>query len=208
MVAVHETLTDLPDYLAERLRVIESRGCPVAAPFVLYWMHTAMRIEENPALETARFVADRLKLPLLVYQGLSERYPYACDRHHAFMLQGARETHRELAAQGVTAAFHLERPGHRGPHLRELAGRAAAVVTEDFPTAPTSDWLPRVARDAAGPVFAVDTACVVPMRLVGRAYDRAFAYRDATAALRAARISRSWPTIDHNHRSLPQNAGV
>lgn len=207
MVVVHEKLTDLPDYLAERVRVIESRGCPGDAPFILYWMHTALRVEENPALETARFMADRMKLPLLVYQGLSERYPYACDRHHAFMLQGARETHRELSARGVAAAFHLERPGYRGPYLRELAGRAAAVVTEDFPTAPISDWLPRLARHAAGPVFAVDTACVVPMRLVGRAYDRAFAYRDATAAVRAARISRSWPTIDHNHRSLPQNAG-
>ncbi len=192
MNAAHESLAGLPEPLAERVRVVTSRPSPAYASFVLYWMQTAMRVEENPALDTSRFLAAKLELPLLVYQGLSERYPYACDRHHAFILQGARETHRDLAASGFLAAFHLERPGHRGPHLRTLASRAAVVVTEDFPTAPVSDWLPRIGMAAAGPVFAVDTACVVPMRLVGRAYDRAFAYRDATAALRSARVGRPW----------------
>jgi predicted NAD/FAD-dependent oxidoreductase/deoxyribodipyrimidine photolyase len=195
MVELPESLAGLPEPVAERVRVVASRRYPAAGTFVLHWMHTALRVEENPALDTARFLATRLNLPLLVYQGLSERYPYACDRHHAFILQGARETHRELAAAGIPSVFHLERPGHRGPHLRTLAGRAAAVVTEDFPTAPISDWLPRVAERAAGPVFAVDTACVVPMRLVGRAYDRAFSYRDATAAMRAARLARPWFTV-------------
>jgi len=201
MVNVEASLAGLPALIAERARVVASRPRAADGSFVLYWMHTALRVDENPALETAQFLAAQWNLPLLVYQGLSERYPYACDRHHAFMLQGAWETHRELAARGIASAFHLERPGHRGPFLRLLAERAAAVVTEDFPTAPISDWLPRVAARAAGPVFAIDTACVVPMRMAGKAFDRAFAYRDATADLRAARVARPWPA------SSPTSAG-
>jgi deoxyribodipyrimidine photolyase len=63
---------------------------------------------------------------------LSERYPFASDRHHTFILEGARDVAEELASRGIPYAFHLERPGHRGPHLLTLAGRAALVITEEM----------------------------------------------------------------------------
>jgi photolyase PhrII len=168
-----------------------------AAPgaFVLYWLRTAQRAHENPSLDAALLAGQSLGLPVFVYQGLSERYPHASDRHHTFILEGARELHAALRARGVGAAFHLERPGHRGPVLKTLASQAALVVTDDFPWAPLEAWLRRVADATAAPVWAVDSACVVPFRLPGRAYDRAFAYRDATAALRQERVSRPWTDV-------------
>lgn len=50
-----------------------------------------MRAYENPALDVAVTLANQLELPLLVYQAIPERYPYASDRHHLFMLEGVRD---------------------------------------------------------------------------------------------------------------------
>lgn len=182
-----------PEHLCERLRETAKRKLNREGRFVLYWMHHALRGHENPALDLAIVTAEHLGLPVFVYQGLPERYQYASDRHHAFIMQGARDAHEELSCRGIGSAFHLERPGHRGPHLQHLASRAAVVVTDDFPTDPITGWVGRLSAKVATPIWLVDTACVVPMKLVGRAYDRAFSYRDATSELLEKRLVQPWP---------------
>lgn len=67
--------------------------------------------------------------------------------------------------------------------LVALGTQASLVVTEDMPVAPEAVWVPAAAAQlgAAGvPVWVVDTACVVPMRLTQRAYERAAGFRSAT----------------------------
>ena len=187
-----------PDQLAERITDHSGPHATAAASdgaFVIYWMRTAVRAHENPALDVALVAGQRLGLPVFVYHALSERYPFASDRHHTFILEGARDVEAECHARGIGYAFHLERPGHRGPALRTLAARAALVVTETFPVAPL-DWLTDSLADAVScPVWSVDTACVVPMPLVGIAHTRAFTFRDATARIRAARVGREWTDV-------------
>ena len=181
--------------LRERVRVVND-AAPAPASFVLYWMRTAARGHENPALDTAIAAANALGLPAFVYHALSERYPYASDRHHVFALEGARDAAREVTARGVGYAFHLERPGARGAYLHDLAKRAALVVTEDMPVAPLASWTAAVAAETAAPVWCVDTACVAPLPLVGRAYDRAFAFRDKVRPLQLERMARPWVDVE------------
>ncbi len=109
-----------------------------------------------------------------------------------FILEGARDFAAELRERGIATAFHLERDGHRGPHLRTLAMRAAVVITELMPVAPLAQWTSALSNAIETPVWQVDTACVVPMPLTTKAYDRAFAYREATASLRNARVAPPW----------------
>ena len=134
-----------------------------------------MTDEGAAASQGGRFcAADYLDLPVFVSHALSERYPYASDRHHRFILEGARDVARALAERGMGTAFHLERPGHRGPHLKTLAARAALVVTEDLPAPPLTGWT-RALRDAVDtPLWVVDTACILPMKGVQTADDRAW----------------------------------
>jgi len=185
-----------PDHLAERITDHSAANASVTnGAFVIYWMRTAVRAHENPALDVALTAGQRLGLPVFVYHALSEKYPYASDRHHTFILEGARDVEAECAARGVGYAFHLERPGHRGPALRTLAARAALVVTETLPVAPL-DWLTDSLAEAVScAVWSVDTACVVPMPLVGQVHTRAFAFRDATAGIRAARVQAEWTDV-------------
>ena len=183
----------IPADLADRIEPLSSGTPRPDGAFVLYWMRTAARAHENPALDTAIRVGNRLGRSVLVYHALSERYPYAADRHHTFILEGARDVQADCAARGIAYAFHLERPGQRGPVLKALAARAALVVTEDMPWTPMRRWARAVAVASCTPVWAVDTACVLPMRLVGKAFTRAFAFRKATEKARASLIGRSWP---------------
>lgn len=186
-------LARLPVAVEERVRPL-SAG-PLQGAFVLVWMRVGVRAHDNPALDAALLAGDALGLPVFVYHALSERYPYASDRHHRFILEGARDVAVELAARGIGTAFHLERPGHRGPHLRTLAAQAALVVTEDLPVPPLTTWSIRL-RDAVDtPVWAVDTACILPMRLVDRPIDRAFAFRNAFAEEREERLDAGWEDV-------------
>ena len=186
-------LDTLPPHIAERVRALSAGPCSGA--FVLYWLRTAQRAHENPALDAALAAGDALGLPVFVYHALSERYPYASDRHHTFILEGARDVQQALGARGVGTAFHLERPGHRGPHLRTLAERAALVVTEDLPVPPLTVWTARLRDAVQTPVWAVDTACVLPMLQVRPGIDRAYTFRDRTARARDERIDAGW--ADH-----------
>lgn len=174
-------------WLRERVR-LEHPGDARGGRFVLYWMCTAMRSRDNPCLDAARHAAAAQGLPLLVYQGLSWRAWYASDRTHGFILEGARDVAPGLAAQGVRHVFALERDGHDVHALRDLARGAAMVFTEDFPVGDLARWRAALARSTGRPVYVVDAACVLPMRVVGRAWERAYAFREATHASRLSRL--------------------
>ena len=197
----------LPSHLAERVEIVApaSTASDTVGEFVLYWARTALRAHENAALDAAVVLARELGLPLFVYHALSERYPYASDRHHMFILEGARDFAAALSARNIGTAFHLERDEHRGPHLVTLARRAAIVITELMPVAPLVAWTSALREAITAPVWQVDTACVVPVTLTNKAYDRAFVYRDATARLRAARVSATWTDVPHDgERFVPE----
>lgn len=197
----------LPAHLAERVTPVNAHAVRAEGEFVVYWMRTALRAHENPALDVARTIGARLAVPVFVYHALSERYPFASDRHHTFILEGARDVEAECAARGIGYAFHLERPGHRTKALRALAARAAVIVTETMPIPPLSTLTARLGASVDCAVLAVDTACVVPMPLVETLHTRAFAYRQATAALRRARVGRAWPADDSSAK-MTQRAFV
>ncbi|MFK7927740.1 MAG: NAD(P)-binding protein, partial [Myxococcota bacterium] len=183
----------LPTRLAQRTRAITEHA--PTGEFVMYWVRGAMRAWENPALDAAISVANRLGLPLFIYQALSQRYPWASDRHHTFILEGARDLSADLARRGLGYAMHLERPTHQGPHTLTLADRAALVITEDLPMAFLQRWADRLAAQSTTPVWLVDAACVVPMNQVGRAHGRAFEFRRAIAHNLADRIEQPWEEV-------------
>lgn len=192
-------LTALPLHLRERARRLNSKTeltSSSSAGFVLYWMRTAVRSDENPALDAANWIANEKGIPLLVYQSISEHYQYASDRHHTFMLQGARDVQRQLAVSGISYGFHLATPDDRRAHLEDLANAACVVVTEDMPVDPPRRFLNSLLKKTNTPVICVDTACVAPMQLVQKPYTRAFKFKAATKEIFSERVTRPWPELD------------
>ncbi len=192
-VEIQKLIDDLPRHLAERTWLRTAGRPNHEGKFVVYWTHHALRVDENPAFEVAMLLAEQLELPLLVYQGLSEKYRFASDRHHTFILEAARDLEAEYAELGIAYALHVDRAGARSSRLAHLARASSVLVTEDFPIEATRQWTERFAKSEWCPIVLVDTACVVSSRLVGKAYERAFAFRDATSKLYRDRVDRPWP---------------
>ncbi len=206
-VTVPLSSASLPAQLAERTRVLNDNAVQRSGEFVLYWMHHAARAHENPALEVAIYAGNTLQLPLLVYQGLGGRHPYNSDRHHTFIMEGAREVQAELGARGISYTFHLARDPQEPSPLQGLARRAALVIVEDFPAPPFPRWTRRIAASVPAPVWAVDCQCVVPMRLLSKAYARAFEFRRVSAALFETRLKAPWEETPFHGLTATPNLG-
>lgn len=155
-------------------------------------MHHAVRGHENPALDVAIELANGLSLPVLVYQGLGGTHPYNSDRHHAFILEGARDARREIEARGVRAVFHLASDPAAGSPLRDLVSRAALLIVEDYPAPPFPRWTAGLAETGRCGVIAVDAFCLVPMQQQPRRFARAFEFRRHNQDGYAARLDRCW----------------
>jgi photolyase PhrII len=187
-------LATLPRHLSERASLVAAGDPPAGAAYVVYWAHHALRTDENPALELACALADSRGLPVLVYSGLAGAHPYLSDRHATFVLEGLRDFAGQLAARGIPFAVNLDVASRPDAGIDRIASNAYAIVTEDFPAAPYSDWTASIARRTKRAVIAVDTACVVPMNKVDGVFDRAYAFREATERERAARVATPWPS--------------
>lgn len=62
-------------------------------------MRTAVRAEENPALDAARAAAAARGAPLMVAAFLLTAHPYPTARRWHFWLEGLRDARRELRKQ-------------------------------------------------------------------------------------------------------------
>lgn len=163
------------------MRLEPNAPAPRDGDYVIYWMRIAARVTENPALDTALTIARQLNKPVFIYHALSERYRYASDRLHTFILEGARDVQRACAERNLGYAFHLEREGAREPVLKHLAKRAALIVTDFMPVQPLLRWDAELAKEA--PLWRVDASCLAPVWSLTTAHDRAFAFREAATPL-------------------------
>lgn len=66
-----------------------ARGSSGQGTYVLYWMMSNRRMVGNAGLAVASALARATGRPLLIVEALASTYPWASERHHAFVLQGA-----------------------------------------------------------------------------------------------------------------------
>jgi len=148
------------------LRIRPLNDLPVRQPaqYVLYWTQMNRRADSNQALAYAAEQANALALPLLVYEGLTCTYPEANDRIHTFILQGVPEQQKRLEVLGAGYCFYLrKRRKDDNNVLYQLAGDAALVVTDDYPTFIAARHNASVPARIGVAFHAVDASCVVPM---------------------------------------------
>lgn len=143
-------------------RVNDKRTQP-EGEFVLYWMQSTHRFEENWALRMAVLEANRLNKPLVIHQGLDPTYEHANDRIHHFILHNARALAARAGDLGLYYQFVLRR--RRGDDRRvvdRLASRAALVVTDRFPTCGIQERTTRFAERVNCRVVAIESHAIVP----------------------------------------------
>ncbi len=157
-----------------RARVTSAHDVPVRrGRYVLYWLRALRRAEDNLALDHAVHRANELGLPLIVYESLDVRYPYASDRLHTFVLESAVDRRAAIEARGAAYAFFLPRSAEEARSseaLAKLAASAALVVTDwHAPSGPLGAFFSRSASALGARVGvcveSVDDTVGVPMAL-------------------------------------------
>ncbi len=152
---------------APRVQALNDRVPNASGRFVLCWLQQALRARDNPVIDASIRLGNALSLPVLVYHGVREDYPYASDRLHHFILGASRDLGTGCRDRGFACVHHVDRAGHREKGLvHRLGAEAAAIVLEDQPTFVARWQSDRVAARTAVPVYAVNSACLVPPALL------------------------------------------
>ena len=184
---------DLPPILAswrEAPRASVLNGAPLgrSARYVLCWIQQALRAVDNPVIDAAVRLGNALELPVLVYHGVREDYPFASDRLHRFVLGASRDLEHDCHARGLACVQFVDRAKKRERGLvYRLAEHAAAVVLEDQPAFVAQWQAERFAARVGVAVLAVNAACVVPPGAIERGVGTTSAFRR-----RHERVREAW----------------
>lgn len=146
--------------------------------FVLYWMTANRRLTFNFSLQRAVELAKDVNRPLLILEALRIDYRWASRRLHAFVIQGMRDNQHMAVKAGHCYVPYVELVVGSGSGLIEtLAGRAAAIVTDDFPCFFLPRMIQAVARRVSVQMEAVDSNGLMPMRAADGVFPTAYAFR-------------------------------
>ncbi len=178
-------MREAPAELKKRAGKLNEKGIRKTGKYVLCWLQQNLRAVDNPVIDSAIAIANKLKLPVVVYHGLGQRYPHANDRLHHFIIEAARALAPEVERRGLRCINYIERPAKYEKGLvYRLAADAAAIVTDDVPAYVTRRQAERVAAKADIAVVAMDGSCVVPMNEFPFLTDGNAFFRRASAPLR------------------------
>ncbi|MCA9104226.1 MAG: deoxyribodipyrimidine photolyase [Planctomycetales bacterium] len=163
---------------AARIRSLGAGDVGASGGYVLYWMTAQRRLGYNFAMQRACDWARELRLPLVVLEPLNVDYRWACDRFHAFVIEGMRDHQRAASGLPFTYLPYVEPNPKAGDGLfATLAGSAAVVIADDYPCYFMPALL-RVARRHVPVRFeAVDSNGLMPLSLSEKAFLRAFDFR-------------------------------
>jgi deoxyribodipyrimidine photo-lyase len=106
--------------------------------YVLYWMQASQRAEFNHALEFAVESANARKKPLVVFFGITERFPEANERHYAFMLEGLQAVQRLLEERGIQFVVGHDSISNTAVRMGPVIARPRPSSLKTSPPAPFS----------------------------------------------------------------------
>jgi len=144
---------------SERVRRLNDRP-ESQGRFVLYWMQQAQRADCNHALEFAIERANELGRPLVVFFGITPKFPHANVNHYRFMLEGLSETAETLKGRGADFIVQAISP-EKG--VIALARDASEVVCDRGYLGIQRRWRELAARRIGCAVYEVETDVVVPV---------------------------------------------
>ncbi len=169
----------MPDEVpAERIRVVNDLATKPERDWVLYWMTAFRRTRYNFALQHARDIARRQGKPLVILEALRVRYRWSSDRLHRFVVEGMADNIRASHQANVLYYPYVETAAGQGSGLvHQLALRACAVVSDDFPCFFHPKMIRAVRRKLPARLELVDSNCLMPLAAGERTFTVAHSYR-------------------------------
>jgi deoxyribodipyrimidine photo-lyase len=143
----------------ERIRFLNQKRVKKGA-YVLYWMQASQRAEYNHALQYAIVKANELRQPVIVFFGITDRFPEANERHCTFMLEGLKEVQQSLREKGIQMVVR-----HKSPEMGavQLAKKASLAVVDRGYLKVQRQWREYAARRIDCPFIQVESDVIVPV---------------------------------------------
>jgi deoxyribodipyrimidine photo-lyase len=143
----------------ERIKALNEKAVQKGT-YVLYWMQASQRATYNHALEYAILKANELRQPLIVFFGITDRFPEANERHYAFMLEGLRETQKSLNERNIQMVIRHVSP-EKG--AIRMAKKASLVVVDRGYLNIQRYWRKTAAERIDSPLIQVESDVIVPV---------------------------------------------
>ncbi|MGB9698141.1 MAG: deoxyribodipyrimidine photo-lyase [Thermodesulfobacteriota bacterium] len=143
----------------ERIKILNQKPLAKGA-YVLYWMQAAQRTEYNHALEYAIIQANELRQPLIVFFGITDRFPEANERHYFFMMEGLREVKQDLQERNMQMVIWLKSPEEGAI---KMAQKATLVVVDRGYLRIQRGWRDKVASHIGCPLIQVEGEVIIPV---------------------------------------------
>ena len=123
-------------------------------------MQASQRNKYNHALEYSIIKANELNRPVVIFFGLTAKYPNANQRHYKFMLEGLQELQHSLEERGLKIVIRKVSPEIGATHL---AKNAALMVVDRGYLKIQKNWRTKVAKLIRCPLIQVESDVVVPV---------------------------------------------
>ena len=95
----------LHPFIAERIKKLgKKKSGDNKGKFVLYWMSTAVRDHENPALDVAHAEAAARELPLIIVSFLLGEHTHPTHRRYKFLLEGLKDVQSSFKSKVASTA--------------------------------------------------------------------------------------------------------
>lgn len=148
---------------ASRLRICNQGVNPGNA--VIYWMTSTRRTRWNHALQHSVNLALNLNSPLIVFEPLFISQKWACDRFHAFAIQGMLDNQMEFSDSNAAYVPFIEEEGKDAfKLLKSCLESASILVMDDSPVYYQRGVLEVASANKTCEVHAVDSNGFVSLR--------------------------------------------
>jgi deoxyribodipyrimidine photo-lyase len=148
----------------ERITVRKGGLPPSDGSCVVYWMQSAQRATDNPALNIAVRVANELAKPVVVFLAPVPFYPRANLRHYRFLVEGIPDIADELAIRNIGLVLRAY-PDHSLLKFCDEI-RPAILIGDENPMREPERWRVTVAEKIRVPLWTVDANVIVPSKLL------------------------------------------
>lgn len=182
----------IPEYVLERTTYRVNDVLNPTGEYILYWMHSAMRLHDNPSLDLCCLLSEQLRKPLIIVQVQASDQPHLNKRHFAFIAEGAKDFQVEAANNNLSYNFYFLPLEKKLKLLMEYARQAVIIVTDDVPINYQRSITTRLQDNTATPLMRVDSSCIVPLPLLKKKFANREEFRRETKQLRGERMGRSW----------------
>jgi len=145
--------------------IVRKSGSPASeGSCVVYWMQSAQRAIDNPALNVAVRVANELGKPVVAFFAPVPFYPRANLRHYRFLAEGIPDLADELATRNIGLVLRPY-PNHSLLKFCDEI-RPAIVIGDENPMREPEQWRVTVAEKIRVPLWTVDANVIVPSKLL------------------------------------------